>query len=110
MAHRIAKGSGPLAPDGYLAHSTLGDETKKWKNIWTAGTLSSDTKQLLEEKSRAVPRDVLSPFRAGGHSTLQLRKALLSYAQKKALGPDSIEVQFLRALPDAILLHVTASQ
>ena len=50
----------------------------------------------------------MAPHRVQGVSTWQLRKALVSYSQSKAQGPDAIEVQFLRALPDEIVLFFVA--
>ena len=59
---------------------------------------------LSAHAPRAAVRDVLAEHRVAGVSVWQLRKALMSYSHKKAAGPDAIEVQFLRALPDQILV------
>ena len=75
-----------------------------WQAVWAEGVSEAFVLPPAAGADPACPPLSASPGEVMGLSVRGLRRVLAAYSARKAIGPDRIEVAFLKALPDEVLL------
>ena len=80
FAHKLAKGPQPMAPSEDEAYQTLEEQTTKWEQVWTDGSLDGcrDLLQAYPGQALGVPTRLMDRYKAGGYALGDLRRALLT--------------------------------